>query len=91
MRRSWKPAIAVPIGLLIVGCRVVWVHPEASAEKYETDVAHCKYGLTAVDLNRTIQAGKALPPHNRNWKQCMQLLGWSTETKPRAHRLWDRS
>lgn len=92
LRRSWNLAIATTIAVLVAGCRTVWVHPDATAEKYAEDIARCKYGLTAAEVNHIVlNSGEALPPHRRNWKQCMQILGWSTETKPRAHPLWDRS
>ncbi|HZM27945.1 MAG TPA: hypothetical protein VFB89_11345 [Gemmatimonadales bacterium] len=74
----------------LVGCRTVWVHAGATEQKYRDDTARCKYGMTAAERDRLMADPTAqVPPHRRDWQECMQLLGWTRETEPRAHAPWD--
>lgn len=86
---AWLAAAILGAGILL-GCRTVWVHPKATAEKYQTDFARCKYGMTPAELERIMDdPHKDFPPQRRDWKRCMQLLGWHTKVGSRSHRAWD--
>ena len=88
--RCARLAAVALAGSSLLGCRLVWVHPEATEQKFQEDTAHCKYGITATELVETMKSRAApVPPLHRDWRNCMQLLGWATEVKPRGHRLWD--
>ena len=88
--RVARLTIAVACPLILSGCRIVWVHPDATAEKYQEDTVRCKYGMTPAELQQLVDAAsQPLPPQRRNWRQCMQLLGWKTKAAPRAHEVWD--
>lgn len=43
MRVAVFALLLVALGL--VGCRTVWVHPNATADKYADDTFFCKYGI----------------------------------------------
>ena len=63
------------LGISLSGCRNVWVHPQASEEKWTYDSELCD-GMPKTDT-----PAKPSPPEGaRSWKQCMLALGWSTET-----------
>ena len=44
-----KLMIAALLGsaMLLTGCRTVWVHPDASAEKYHEDTVRCQFGISS--------------------------------------------
>jgi hypothetical protein len=72
------------ITVVSVGCRTVWVHPDASHEKYTSDFYRCRFG-TEPPTPEEIEHGElpTITPR-RDWKQCMALLGWRTKTGMRS-------
>ena len=91
MRVYTRLALAIVCAAILFGCRSVWVHPEATAEKYQEDTARCKYGMTSSELEEVINdPDRQMPRHRDDWRECMQLLGWTTETDYRSEPVWDR-
>ena len=74
----------------LLGCRTVWVHPEASQEKYASDFYRCRFGAEPP-TNEQIHAG-ALPSVSArpDWEQCMGLLGWTPEVGMRWSESYSR-
>ena len=79
---------SIGLALLLIafqtGCRSVWVHPEATKEKYETDLSSCKYG---VKLGNSDSSGSTVATSgkvDRDWKHCMVSLGWGTTASLRS-------
>ena len=67
------------------GCRSVWVHPDASHEKYSADLYRCRYGVDPPTADEIRSGTVASPRARRDWKLCMNTLGWS----PRVGMSWD--
>ena len=83
---GWKLASLLGLfALFLVGCRSVWVHPEASAEKYAHDLHVCRYGTEP-----SVAAGASPGRAQRGWKQCMVGLGWETDTGFRSNQPWSK-
>jgi hypothetical protein len=62
----------------ILGCRTVWVHPEATQEKYTQDFYRCRFGADPPTAEE-IRAGDQPPlTKRRDWEECMALLGWTS-------------
>ena len=90
MLRLARVMVALAFPLILLGCRIVWIHPEATAEKYQADTLRCKYGMTPAEFQQAVDtANGQIPPYRRNWRECMQMLGWKTKTDSRDHRPWD--
>ena len=47
-RRLGLGLLATLLAASAFGCRTVWVHPEATAEKYSGDLFFCHYGVERV-------------------------------------------
>ena len=89
-RSIFRFAIAIGCCLVLSGCRSVWVHPEATADKHREDLARCKYGISSAEADEIVtNPDRQIPPHRPDWRNCMELLGWSTKTARRGHRIWD--
>ena len=52
-------AALILAAVFAVGCRTVWVHPEATAEKYQKDTFFCKYGIEQSDWSPPVEAETA--------------------------------
>lgn len=67
------------LACMSTGCRTVFVHPDATQEKYTADFYRCRFG-TEPPTQEEIHRGD-LPTLNprRDWKHCMALLGWTTK------------
>ncbi len=87
--------------ILLLGCRSVWVHPEATAQKYEGDLFFCKHGVersewkpdpgeVATDSDREWALGGGSQPTvvREGWKHCMIRLGWHTVVGGRSEKPW---
>ena len=71
--------IFVMLASLLLGCRTVWVHPEASQQKYTEDYYSCRFG-TEPPTQEAIRQGELPDVAARpDWKQCMALLGWTSK------------
>lgn len=94
---------AVVVGaLLLVGCRTVWVHPEATADKYASDLFFCQRGIelsewrethetsTGTRSDRAWALGDDAAPAAElpGWKHCMIRLGWDTRVGFRSEAPW---
>jgi hypothetical protein len=77
-----RTALFLMLALGIVGCRTVWVHPDASAQKYADDMFWCQYGYHRGD---EIAEHTAPRPLHRGWRECMGALGW----EPRRGVKWE--
>jgi hypothetical protein len=90
------PLAATLIAVSLVGCRTVWVHPEATAQKYADDTFFCKYGVersewvseAGVEAERQRALAPAGGVINRAWKHCLRELGWTTTTGSRSNEAW---
>lgn len=72
---------AVLTACSVLGCRTVWVHPDASEAKWHQDYDRCRYGLTSKELEQhDADPYLALPPRRDDWKQCLLRLGWRTRS-----------
>jgi len=49
--------------LAATGCRTVWVHPQADADRYAADQRACR--------------GQAAAGGRGDWHACMEARGWS--------------
>jgi hypothetical protein len=67
-----------------LGCRTVWVHPEASREKYTADSYRCRYGQAPPSEEEILQGEIPDVRRRHGWKECMALLGWTPKTGMRA-------
>jgi hypothetical protein len=56
---------------LCLGCRTVWIHPNATPEKFETEKAQC-----LREIGSPPSDGVAY----RNWKACLLANGWTATT-----------
>lgn len=85
--------------LLLLGCRSIWYHPQATAEKYEQDLFFCQHGMelsewqarhAGTESERAWALGqRAVPgPVQHGWKQCMVRLGWNTRVGFRSEPPW---
>ena len=91
MNRALISVLSASLLLCTAGCRSVWVHPEATQEKFTHDQARCMYGMSSEEADRILLNPDEVPPSPRKgWKRCMTLLGWDTVTGARAGRQWDR-
>jgi hypothetical protein len=95
---------ALLCSLVFVACRTVWVHEEATAEKYANDIFFCKYGLERSEWlppepeERRTQSERAwalgepdyssLGEPREDWKRCMVRLGWRTSAGGRDGLEW---
>ena len=93
-----KTLIALVLGctVVLVGCRTVWEHPEASAEKYREDRTLCQYGMTPAELVRLHERHikdptLPLPWIQADWKRCMVAHGWFTRGGTRLGAPWGQS
>jgi hypothetical protein len=66
--------LMISIPLVSTGCRSVYVHPEATAEKFERDQIRCKYNMNQAELDRVLSDGTprvasdgATSGLDRNW------------------------
>jgi hypothetical protein len=81
----------ISIPLVSTGCRSVYVHPEATAEKFERDQIRCKYNMNQAELDRVLSdPSQDVPKIRRDWKRCMLLLGWDTQSGFRWSNVWAR-
>jgi len=79
------------VALTFPGCRSVYVHPEATAEKFENDQARCKYNVSAAELAAIVgDESRTIPPIRRDWKKCMIAMGWDTRSRVRSSNVWSR-
>ena len=72
------------LAVLGTGCRTVWVHPEATQEKWSQDFYLCRFGAkppTAEDLQ---DADRPVLVPRSDWKHCLATLGWTTRVRPRS-------
>ncbi len=54
--------------LVLVGCRTVWVHPEATADKYADDTFFCKYGIERSEwVPPEPEPGERVTQSDRAW------------------------
>ena len=95
--RMSKTMIALALGctVVLVGCRTVWKHPDASAEMYREDRVRCQFGMTPAELDRlyeryTEDPASQMPRARRGWKQCMVARGWTTSVGSRARKPWSQ-
>ena len=70
--------------LVTAGCRNVWVHPEATAEKYNSDLYLCKYGTPQPTAEEYANPNRVVPKVRRDWKLCMAAQGWELDTRHRS-------
>ena len=90
MRRAAAPA-CLALLFLLSGCRTVWLHPDASAEKYEKDSIRCKYNMNPRELDHILSDPNQPEPRIRSdWKRCMALIGWSSRTDSSGNPAWAR-
>lgn len=80
--------------VLLTGCRTVWVHPDASAEKYHEDTVRCQFGISSTELERlheryATEPEFRLPEARSGWTRCMEARGWSTRVGLRSKASWD--
>jgi len=73
MKRSWT--LSLMLVATALGCRTVWIHPDASQAKFDADRAECQ---RAIDEARA--AGASAP----NWKRCLLDRGWTATTDFRS-------
>lgn len=72
------------VATLLCGCRTIWMHPEATPEKYEDDKYFCQRGVErgenppGVDTESERAWALGESPARADWKQCMLRLGWET-------------
>ena len=88
-----RTTTCILLGLLAAsttGCRTVWVHPEATQEKYSHDMYWCRYGAEPPDPNKMYEARPVLHLH-RDWPICMESLHWSKTTGVRSDKPYRRS
>lgn len=98
-----KRALLILGLLLLASCRSVWVHPEATEEKYAADLFFCQRGVEldewqasggAVTETRSERvwalnpAVDAVGGMRPDWKQCMVALGWHTVARSRRNPAW---
>lgn len=66
-----------------LGCRTVWMHPEASPGKFEADKAQCE---------REVASPPPGGPVYRNWKACLLANGWTATSdfrfRPAVRKPW---
>ncbi len=88
--------------LWLVACRSIWVHPEAPAEKYASDLFFCQRGIELSEWRETQQAGTDTRSDRAwalgdaaapavvmpGWKHCMIRLGWHTRAGSRSEAPW---
>jgi hypothetical protein len=86
----------------LLGCRSVWVHPDATAEKYANDLFFCRQGMersewqaraesefdTRSDRAWALEGTDEPKVVNRAWKSCMVSLGWDTVVGSRSSPPW---
>lgn len=92
-----KTLIALVLGctVVLVGCRTVWEHPDASAEKYREDRVRCQFGMTPAELDRLYERYSKepefqMPRARRGWKQCMVARGWTSSVGSRSESPWSQ-
>ena len=54
-------------GLLLLGCRTIWVHPDATAEKYYNDLFFCRYGIERSEWKPEPDSGGTATDSERAW------------------------
>ena len=78
------PLLVLAAAVLLTGCRTIWIHPDATPEKYEDDKYFCQHGVERGEglppAETESERAWALeePPSRADWKQCMLRLGWDT-------------
>lgn len=101
MRDSAILSTALLVAAVLVGCRTVWVHPEATAKKFDEDTFFCKYGIErsewepdpaepTTDSERAwaFEGGSQPATVSPGWKRCMLKLGWDTSVSFRSAKPW---
>ena len=79
------------VALGVSGCRSVYVHPDATAEKFEVDSTRCKYNMNPTDFRNVLaDSSQDVPVIRTDWKRCMVALGWETRGGVRAENIWGR-
>ncbi len=53
--------------LSLVGCRTIWVHPDATAEKYENDMFFCRYGIERSEWKPEPKPDEPVTESERAW------------------------
>ena len=65
------------------GCETLWIHPEATSDKYERDVYYCRFGVERLPADATPEEQReraiAVQPRE-HWTECMYQLGWRRQT-----------
>lgn len=70
--------------LVAMGCRNVWVHPEATHAKYNHDLYLCQFGTEPPSVEGYADPDRPNPTLRRDWKYCMASLGWELDSRSRS-------
>ena len=76
--------LALTATALLPGCRTIWLHPDATVEKYEDDKYFCQHGVERGESEPGVQTESerawalSISQARADWKQCMVRLGWET-------------
>jgi hypothetical protein len=90
-RNAMRLAIASCLLLfLAVGCKNVWIHPEATREKYNHDLYLCQFGTKPPNVESLGDPDRANPTLRRDWKHCMASLGWEIDNRSRSSKPYAR-
>ena len=76
--------------LLAVGCKNVWVHPDATHAKYNHDLYLCQFGTEPPSVESLGDPGRANPTLREDWKLCMGSLGWEIDNRSRRSKPYAR-
>jgi hypothetical protein len=68
----------------VLGCRSVWVHPEATHARFNEDLYRCQFGAEPPSVAAFRSSDRPVVELRQDWKLCMASLGWERDTRFRS-------
>ena len=78
------------LSTVAIGCRTIWVHPEATEAKWDKDFYRCRFGMTPEQLEARNENPDAESLRlNPSWEACLSESGWDTRPGSNLGPQWD--